>query len=200
MLKASPAPKGKLWRPGALLGNRQGGSGILRNPIYIGQFQFRKTHRRLRKGEVKMTYKSEAERLISNHPELRIIDQELWDRNQARLAEHLDRPFFRKKRNRFAFSGMVYCGECGSTAIVSDGKYLCTGRRDKGICTNTRRVFRDVVEGTVFQKIKQHILDAVVLGPALDAFRDEVQRAHADQAERLRNQTASLQDLSLIHI
>ena len=190
-----PSPKGKLWRPGALLGNRQGGSGILRNPIYIGQFQFRKTHRRLRKGEVKMTYKSEAERLISNHPELRIIDQELWDRNQARLAEHLDRPFFRKKRNRFAFSGMVYCGECGSTAIVSDGKYLCTGRRDKGICTNTRRVFRDVVEGTVFQKIKQHILDAVVLGPALDAFRDEVQRAHADQAERLRNQTASLQDV-----
>ncbi|EAP90301.1 Site-specific recombinase and resolvase superfamily protein [Oceanicaulis alexandrii HTCC2633] len=190
-----PSPKGKLWRPGALLGNRQGGIGILRNPIYIGQFQFRKTHRRFRKGEVKMTFKSETERLISDHPELRIIDQELWDRNQARLAEHLDRPFFRKKRNRFAFSGMVFCGECGSTAIVSGGKYLCTGRRDKGICTNTRRVFREAVEETVFQKIKQHILDTAVLGPALDAFRDEVQRAHADQAEKLESQTAALQDV-----
>ncbi|WP_422385479.1 recombinase family protein [Oceanicaulis alexandrii] len=190
-----PSPKGKLWRPGALLGNRQGGIGTLRNPIYIGQFQFRKTHRRLRKGEVKMTFKSEAERLISDHPELRIIDQELWDRNQARLAEHLDRPYFRKKRNRFAFSGIVFCGECGSTAIVSGGKYLCSGRRDKGICTNTRRVFREAVEESVFQKIKQHILDTAVLGPALDAFRDEVQRAHTDQAEKLESRAAALQDV-----
>lgn len=190
-----PSPKGKLWRPGALLGNRQGGIGILRNPIYIGQFQFRKTHRRLRKGEVKTTFKSEAERLISEHPELRIIDQELWDRNQARLAEHLDRPFFRKKRNRFAFSGIVVCGECGSTATVSGGKYLCTGRRDMGICTNTRRVFRELVEETVFQNIKQHVLDTAVLGPALDAFRDEVQRAHAEQAEKLESQTSALQDV-----
>ncbi|MEQ8435405.1 MAG: recombinase family protein [Oceanicaulis sp.] len=187
-----PSPKGKQWRAGTLLGNRQGGLGILRNPTYIGQYHFRKTHRRMRKGEIRMTFKSEAERIITQQPELRIIDQEVWDRNQARLAEHSDRPFFRKKRNRFAFSGIVHCGECGSTAVVSGGKYVCTGRRDKGICTNSRRVSREAVESTIFERLQTHILNTAVLGPALQAFREEVDRAQADHASKLRSGQAQL--------
>jgi len=179
-----PSPKGKQWRPGALLGNRQGGLGILRNPIYIGEYHFRKTHRQRRKGEIKMSFKPEAERIVTHHPELQIIDQDLWDRNQERLAEHFDRPFFRKKRNRYAFSGNVFCGECGSPAIVNGGKYLCTGRRDFGNCSNSRRVPRELVEATVFERLKTHILNTTVLGPALDAYRDEVQQAQAGHAER----------------
>lgn len=189
-----PSPKGKQWRPGALLGNRNGGLGILRNPIYIGEYHFRKTHRRSRKGEIKMTFKSEAERIITQHPELQIIDKSVWDRNQARLAEHLDRPFHKKKRARFAFSGNVYCGDCGSTAVVCDGKYVCTGRRDKGICNNSRRVHRDAVEATIYQRLKAHVLNTIVLGPALEAFREEVNQAQSDHARKLETQTSQLKD------
>jgi DNA invertase Pin-like site-specific DNA recombinase len=191
-----PSPKGKQWRPGALLGNRQGGLGILRNPIYIGEYHFRKTHRQRRKGEIKMSFKPEVERLITHHPELRIIDQGLWDRNQERLAEHLDRPFFRKRRKRYAFSGNVFCGECGSPAIVSGGKYLCTGHRDFGVCSNTRRVHRELVEATVFERLKTHILNPVVLGPALDAYRDEVhkvQSGHAEQCAKLQSELSAIE-------
>ena len=189
-----PSPKGKQWRPGGLLGNRNGGLGILRNPIYVGEYHFRKTKRRRRKGQIKTAFTAEAERIITQHPELQIIDKSVWDRNQARLAEHLDRPFHQKRKVQFAFSGRVHCGVCGSTAVVSDGKYVCTGRRDKGICTNSRRVNRVAVETTIYQKLKTHVLDTTTLGQALDAFCDEVDRAQEDHSARLETQTGHLKD------
>ena len=74
-----PSPKGKQWRPGGLLGNRNGGLGILRNPIYVGEYHFRKTKRRRRKGQIKTAFTAEAERIITQHPELQIIDKSVWD-------------------------------------------------------------------------------------------------------------------------
>lgn len=190
-----PGPKGKDWRPGALLGNRQGGLGILRNPIYIGEYQFRKTSRRRRKGRMKTRFTAQSERLITQHPELAIIDQDLWDRNQARLAENVDRPFHTKRKVEYVFTGKVSCGVCGSSCIVSDGKYVCTGRQQKGICTNSRRVPREAVETSIFDRIKVHVLNTAVAGPALTAFREEVERARSDHAARVESQAARLKEV-----
>lgn len=190
-----PGPKGKHWRPGALLGNRNGGLGILRNPIYIGEYQFRKTSRRRRKGRIKMRFTAPSERMVTQHPELAIIDKELWDRNQARLAENFDRPFHTKRKVEYVFTGKVHCGVCKSTCIVSDGKYVCTGRQQKGICSNPRRVPRESVETSIFNRIKGHVLNTAVLGPALSAFRDEVERARADHAANVKSQGDHLKNI-----
>ncbi|KJV43341.1 hypothetical protein VH88_01210 [Brevundimonas sp. KM4] len=188
-------PKGKDWRPGALLGNRHGGIGILRNPIYIGEYHFRKTSRRRRKGRMKTRFTAQSERMITQHPELAIIDQDLWDRNQARLAENVDRPFHTKRKVEYVFTGKVSCGVCGSSCIVSDGKYVCTGRQQKGICSNPRRVPREAVETSIFDRIKVHVLNTAVAGPALIAFREEVERARADHAARAESQAARLKEV-----
>lgn len=190
-----PGPKGKDWRPGALLGNRHGGLGILRNPIYVGEYQFRKTSRRRRKGRMKTRFTAHSERMITQHPELVIVDQDLWDRNQARLAENFDRPFHTKRKVEYVFTGKVNCGVCQSTCIVSDGKYVCTGRQQKGICSNPRRVPREAVETSIFNRIKVHVLNTAVLGPALSAFRDEVERARTDHAAKVQSQGGRLKDI-----
>ena len=190
-----PGPKGKDWRPGALLGNRNGGLGLLRNPIYIGEYQFRKTSRRRRKGRMKTRFTPHSERMITQHPELAIVDQDLWDRNQARLAENFDRPFHTKRKVEYVFTGKVHCGVCQSTCIVSDGKYVCTGRQQKGICSNPRRVPREAVETSIFNRIKVHVLNTAVLGPALSAFRDEVERARADHAAKVQSQGDRLKEI-----
>ncbi len=190
-----PGPKGKDWRPGALLGNRNGGLGILRNPIYIGEYQFRKTSRRRRKGRMKTRFTAQSERMITQHPELAIIDRDLWDRNQSRLAENVDRPFHTKRKVEYVFTGKVRCGVCQSTCIVSDGKYVCTGRQQKGICSNPRRVPREAVETSIFNRIKVHVLNTAVLGPALSAFRDEVERARADHAAMVVSQGGRLKEI-----
>lgn len=190
-----PGPKGKDWRPGALLGNRNGGLGILRNPIYIGEYQFRKTSRRRRKGRMKTRFTAPSERMITHHPELVIIDPDLWNRNQARLAANFDRPFHTKRKVEYVFTGKVHCGVCQSTCIVSDGKYVCTGRQLKGICSNTRRAPREAVETSIFNRIKVHVLNTAVVGPALSAFREEVERARADHAAKVQSQGDRLRDI-----
>lgn len=190
-----PGPKGKDWRPGALLGNRHGGLGILRNPIYAGEYQFRKTSRRRRKGKMKMRFTDQSERMVTQHPELAIVDQDLWDRNQARLAENIDRPFHTKRKVEYVFTGKVHCGVCNSTCIVSDGKYVCTGRQQKGICSNPRRVAREAVETSIFDRIEVHVLNTAVLGPALTAFREEVERVRADHVARIDSQSGRLNEI-----
>ncbi|MEH6699933.1 MAG: recombinase family protein [Brevundimonas sp.] len=190
-----PGPKGKGWRPGALLGNRHGGLGILRNPIYVGEYQFRKTSRRRRKGRIKTRFTAASERMIMQHPELAIVDRDLWDRNQARLAANFDRPFHTKRKVEYVFTGKVHCGVCNSTCIVSGGKYVCTGRQQKGICSNSRRVPREAVETSIFNRVKVHVLNTAVLGPALSAFREEVERARADHAAKVQSQGGRLKDI-----
>lgn len=190
-----PGPKGKGWRPGALLGNRHGGLGILRNPIYIGEYQFRKTSRRRRKGKMKMRFTDQSERMITQHPELAIVERDLWDRNQARLVENFDRPFHAKRKVEYVFTGRVHCGVCNSTCIVTDGKYVCTGRQQKGICSNPRRVSREAVETSIFDRVKVHVLNTAVLGPALTAFREEVERVRSEHVAKVNSQGARLNEI-----
>lgn len=190
-----PSPKGKLWRPGALLGNKRGGLGILRNPIYIGEFQFRKTKRKRRRDKIKTRFTAQSERIIVQHPDLAILDRDLWDRNQARLTEAFDRPFHAKRKVEYLFTGKVFCGSCGSACIVSDGKFVCTGRQQFGVCKNTRRVFREALEESVLGRMKQHLLGPDLLGPCLVAYRDETERALSEYAIKSAGDTARLREV-----
>jgi len=193
--EGEPAPKGGLWRVGTLLGNRHGGIGILRNPAYVGEYHYRKTQRKRRKNKMKMRFTAESERMIVQHPELRIIPQDLWDRNQTRLAENYDKPFYAKRKGEFVFTGRVFCGKCGCTSIASDGKYVCTGRSQKGVCDNTRRAPRVAVEQSVFDRLQKHLLSAGLLEPCIDAYREEAERSRVEYEARCQSDQSRLQDV-----
>lgn len=190
-----PGPKGGLWRVGALLGNRHGGIGILRNPAYVGEYHYRKTQRKRRKNKMKMRFTAESERIIVQHPDLRIIPQDLWDRNQARLADNYDKPFHAKRKGEFVFTGRVFCGKCGCTSIASSGKYVCTGRSQKGVCDNTRRAPRVAVEQSVFDRLQTHLLSAGLLKPCIDAYREEAERARFEYEARRQDDQSRLEDV-----
>lgn len=193
--EGEPAPTGGLWRVGTLLGNRHGGIGILRNPAYVGEYHYRKIQRKRRKNKMKMRFTAESERIIVQHPELRIIPQELWDRNQARLAENHDKPFHAKRKGEFVFTGRVFCGKCGCTSIASDGKYVCTGRSQIGVCDNTRRAPRIAVEQSVFDRLQKHLLSAGLLKPCIDAYREEAERARLEYEARRQGDQSRLKDV-----
>ena len=191
-----PGPKGKPWRPGTLLGNAQGSQGVLRNTLYPGEMHFRKTERKVRRGQVKMRFRARGERIIVDHPELAIVSRELWDAVQARLAANWDKPFHSKKRMVYLFSGRVFCGECESFCTVTDGMYVCTGHSQKGICTKTRRVFRESLEITVVERIRLHLLSSGLLEPSLEAYREEVLRANAESKARNSIVTEQLNEVA----
>jgi transposase len=78
-------------------------------------------------------------------PELRIIEDDLWERAKVRQQAtgfemrrdvHGD-ALNRAHRRRFLFSGLLKCGECGAGyTIIGKNRYGCAGRRSKGICSN----------------------------------------------------------------
>jgi site-specific DNA recombinase len=81
-----PSPSGRGWGPSTIHGNWQRGTGILNNELYIG----RQVWNRLRfikdpqTGKRISRFNPESEWVTRDVPELRIIDQDLWDRVKAR--------------------------------------------------------------------------------------------------------------------
>jgi hypothetical protein len=72
-----PSPSGRRWRPFEVLG-RRALSGIARNPIYRGFYIW---------GRTSASPALHTDHVVCAHPELRIVDNELWNCVQQRLPE-----------------------------------------------------------------------------------------------------------------
>jgi site-specific DNA recombinase len=115
-----PEPGGALWNPSTIHGNPARGSGILNNELYVGRLVWN----RLRYVKDPDTGKrvsrpnSPSEWVTTAVPELRILDDELWNQVKARQLEmrHVasnggPKQFNRARRPKYLFSGLTKCAE-----------------------------------------------------------------------------------------
>ena len=128
-----PGPRGGAWSSSTINGNRARGTGILNNELYVGRLAWnRLTYAKdPETGRRRSRARRAEDHVVTAVPDLRIIDQELWDTvraRQSRLDERLEdaggsglhersnsvaRPFWSKQRPRHLFSGLMRCGVCG---------------------------------------------------------------------------------------
>ena len=88
-----PGPKGKLWSDNTLRGHAKAGTGVLNNELYIGRLVWNR-HRVMKDPETgkRVTRLNPAEDwIVVEVPELRIVDEELWQAAKARQAEQAER-------------------------------------------------------------------------------------------------------------
>jgi DNA invertase Pin-like site-specific DNA recombinase len=81
-------PRGALWSPSTIHGNPERGIGILHNELYIGRLVWNR-QRFLKDpdtGKRVARTNPQSERIVKDLPELRIIDDELWQAVQTRYA------------------------------------------------------------------------------------------------------------------
>jgi DNA invertase Pin-like site-specific DNA recombinase len=163
-------PTGKAWGPSTINGNRQRGTGILNNEMYIGRLIWN----RLRYVKDPETGKRisrpnpEDAWIIQDVPELRIVEQELWDKVKARQAK-LDassspkipnRNWGDRRRPKYLFSGLMKCGECGGGAVIwNQIRIGCGNARNKGTCSNKHTIRRDHLEAAVLDGLQHHLMD-----------------------------------------
>ena len=96
------------------------------------------------------------QRVVVEAPELRIIDDALWQAVKARQAKLTSKvegsakaAFWDRRRPRYLFSGLMRCGVCGGGfAKISLHHFGCSTARNKGTCTNLLTIRRDVLEAT----------------------------------------------------
>jgi site-specific DNA recombinase len=172
-------PNRKGWAPSAI-------QFMLRNEKYIGRWIWNMT-RFLKDpdtGRRRPLPRPESEWNIQARPELRILQQSLWDAVQSRLASMAQR-FGRRGRApgdaRVAYSphllsGLLRCAECGARmhAVTFTRRkgdrayerkwYVCGFAKDKGPAVCRHRVYypREWLEGAIAEKFRQAMTPAVV--------------------------------------
>ena len=180
-------PTGNGWGPSTIHGNRQRGTGILNNELYIGRLVWN----RLRyikdpdTGKRVSRLNPEDEWVTAEVPEMRIIDQELWDAVKAKQGKinHPKKAFHEKQRPKNLFSYLIKCGECGGgCSMVSQTHIGCSNARNKGTCDNRLTVAREKLETAVLGALTDHLMD-----PELCAAFCEDYRQHANRLRQEHN-------------
>lgn len=163
-----PGPTGKGWGPSTIHGTRQRGTGILNNELYIGRMIWN----RLRyikdpdTGKRVSRLNPEEEWVITEVPEMRIIDQNLWDAVKAKQGaiNRPDTPLWQKNRPKNLFSHLIKCGECGGgCSKVSTTQIGCSNARNKGTCGNRLTISRQKLEESVIAALQHHLMDDTML-------------------------------------
>lgn len=126
--------------------SQQAISTILTNPLYIGKvINGKETVKDFLTGE--RIKNSEDKQFIVDKPELAIVDQDVFDKAQALLVERTENFRLTKHRqsNKYCFSTLIKCGDCGYSFRRMYRKYIkeyirwcCSGRNANGVdfCDN----------------------------------------------------------------
>lgn len=194
-----PGPNGKVWLPGVISGNRDTGTGLLRNMLYIGKNVWGRTatkHNR-HKGTSKAKVTPASARTVVEVPHMRIVDDELFEAVQARMESRRIGPsvFRDKRRPTYLLSGRCFCGVCGKKYAVVSDKLSCIGSARQGTCSNRRRVGREDLEELVLSSLPERLLRTSLIEPYLGEYRAEIERANFEQAGKAEAGIARMKDL-----
>lgn len=194
-----PAPAGRLWKRTALAGSPKKREGILLNEVYIGNLVYNRTRIVRDPATGKRCYVANPEEdwTRTHLPELRIVDDALWERVQAlyrrRRTERAVKAATRKKptprildcHNQHALTGWVKCGWCGGQkSLGNDSRYVCSTNRYAKKCKNSRGTKETVLMEKTFQALR----DLIRNGPEfrsqfIQAFAREIQANEKLQGE-----------------
>ena len=184
------------WGASTISGNWKRGTGILNNELYIGVLVWNR-QRFVKDPE---TFKRQARlnppEAWKYHalPELRIIDDALWDRAKARqgairgamnpAGTNSDRPRLENaRRPAYLLAGLMKCACCGSSyTLINKNRYGCAAPRNKGesICTNRATILREEVEARVLDGLREALLHPDLITTFVEEYRKAFNAAAAD--------------------
>ena len=161
-----PCPSGKEWDSSTINGNRKRGTGVLNNELYIGWLVWNR-QRFLKDpdtGKRIARLNPESEWIRKEVPELRIVEQDLWEKVRARQKKlsHNTRKgqFWANQRPKNLFSYLLKCGCCGGGySKISSTHYGCSTARNKGTCPNRLSIKQEVLESAILNALQNHLMD-----------------------------------------
>lgn len=195
-----PSPRSEkgdgTWGPSTISGNRKRGTGILNNELYIGMLVWN------RQRFIKDPQTSKRQARLNppeawkchEVPELRIIEDSLWDRVKARqgaIREAMnpagiqsDRPRPENaRRPAYLLAVLVKCACCGASyTLINKNRYGCAAARNKGgaICANRATILRDEVETRVLDGLKASLLHPDLVSSFVEEYRRAFNAGAAD--------------------
>lgn len=189
-----PPPRGgAIWQTSTILGHNKTGFGILRNRVYLGKLVYGRskaavnpiTRRKL------MRPNSDPSGIIEHDvPELRIIDDALWQSVHSRIEANKGVPADRQRRPKHLLSGLGECGVCGGPWIkTNSANWGCSRYRLGNACSNNRNISTRQFERRVLANLKANMLTP----DAVAAYVSEYRRDFASQSAALKRDRARVE-------
>lgn len=197
-----PGPTAQRWGPSTIYGNWHRGSGILNNELYVGTIVWNKVSypKNPSTGKHVTRNNPESEWVRGPAPELRIVDQDLWDRVKARQlrTRKANKKFNEHVRPRYLFSYLLKCGCCGGgMAKISASRYGCSQARNKGnaVCSNRNTIPQADLERTVLEILQKHLMKPELVEEFCTAYTKRLNELRRDQNASIAGYRAELEKL-----
>ena len=178
------SPSGKGWGQSTINGNRQRGTGILNNELYIGRLVWNRLRylKDPQTGKRVSKLNPEDDWIIQEVPDLRIVSEEVWEKTKSRQAGLNSKPkLWQTNRPKNIFAYLIKCGVCGGgCSTVSKGRIGCSNARNKATCDNKQTIPRDELEETVLGSLRDHLMNEELC----EVFCEEYARHMGDLTKR----------------
>ena len=128
-----------------------------------------------------------AEWIVQEVPELRIVDDELWNAAKTRQTAiklkreedgtQVQNSFRDRRRPKYLFSGLIKCACCrGGYAMISTDLIGCSTARNKGTCDNRSSIPRERLETRVLNALRYHLMNPALFKEFCNEFTREMNR------------------------
>ena len=180
-----PAPRsgGKSsghWKQNTINGNRERGTGILNNELYIGRRVWNRLNYRKdpSTGRRVSRLNPESEWQVVEAPALRLLDDAVWNAardRQERLTKVRGQRVAHDsnglsasqslRRRKFLLSGLLRCGICGGSLTVAGSgeakRYYCANAKEKGksVCQGMPGLPVRQAEEHVIDQLRDHLMN-----------------------------------------
>jgi len=208
-----PGPSGGIWCDAPIRGRPLRGDGLLRNQLYIGRMVWNRVHSAKDPvNGVRHRRTNDPDQLVIHEiPELRIVEQDLWERAHLRLEE-VQAPrttpttasnpttgpghrFWERRRPRHLLTGKVVCGACGALYAGSGNGYTGCRSARQNACRNTKRIVRTKLEAHVLDVLGRQLMDPALVAEFVAAFSAEWNRMIAEHRADSEAQRRELQGI-----
>jgi site-specific DNA recombinase len=192
-------PRKGFWRASTINGHTKRKTGILQNEIYCGRLIWNRCYR-VRDpdtGKRIWRYKPEKEWHRAQAPELRIIDDGVFQEAQrTRGARGRELGGFRARPKRI-LSGLLRCGTCNAGMSKKDvdhgrPRIVCTRMIESGTCSNRRRYYLDEIERAVVGGLQEELGTAQAVAHFVRCYNDERRRLSSSEVDRRQSLSAEI--------
>ncbi len=191
------SPRG--WAPSAV---RE----ILHRELYQGQIVYGQLQKIVRGGTKQRRQREEKDWVRVEAPDLRIIERDIWETVQVRLAKSKSkgRSVVRDQESKYLLTGMARCAHCGGPmTIVGQDYHRRKGRfygcsyyktRGSSICKNSLLVEQEYLDQIVLKSLHEAIAEEMIKV----AVEKALAKHRAGEGKKLDRKADIQRELSLI--